>query len=279
MPAAKSSPAIPTSLVTSWGFDSRALAAGRVLRRAARTTATATTSSATRSAPARTSRSSNARAVSGLAPGTGSDARAGAGRDRAGCRPSRGRCAGSAPSSSSSASPGRPARRRPRTCSRPRCRRRRRVREPGVVQQRVRAADHAAQHAGAGAASSSPRWGSGSPATSRRCARSPARSSAIVTNVGLAHAEHLGGPEGVAARARGAARGAPRARARRCSTPTTSGRRGCADADDARTSRRSGYAPDADASDHAMSTSAGRCIPSSRSTAAASGSGSAARTR
>ena len=45
---------------------------------------------------------------------------------------------------------------------------------------------------------SSPRWGSASPATSRRCARSRDPRSGVVTNVGLAHAEHLGGATGAA---------------------------------------------------------------------------------
>ena len=41
----------------------------------------------------------------------------------------------------------------------------------------------------------------------------------VITNVGLAHAGPLGGPEGVGARQGRAARGAARRRARRCSTP------------------------------------------------------------
>ena len=57
--------------------------------------------------------------------------------------------------------------------------------------------DHAAQRAGRSRTWSSPRWGSGSPATSRRCARSRPEIG-VVTNVGLAHAEHLGGPAGAA---------------------------------------------------------------------------------
>ena len=73
------------------------------------------------------------------------------------------------------------------------------AREPGLVQQRVRAAAHAAHRRPDDARSSSPRWGSGSPATSPSCARSPDPTIGVVTNVGLAHAEHLGGRDGVAA--------------------------------------------------------------------------------
>ena len=72
-------------------------------------------------------------------------------------------------------------------------------REPGVVQQRVRPAAHAAATRRRRRGSSSPRWGSGSPATSRCCATSRGPQIGVVTNVGLAHAEHLGGREGVAA--------------------------------------------------------------------------------
>ena len=59
--------------------------------------------------------------------------------------------------------------------------------------------------------SSSPRWASGSPATSPRSARSRSPTIGVVTNVGLAHAEHLGGADG---RGRGDGRAARRAAGR-----------------------------------------------------------------
>ena len=44
-----------------------------------------------------------------------------------------------------------------------------------------------------------PRWATASPATSVSCATIARPSIGVITHIGLAHAEHLGGPDGVAA--------------------------------------------------------------------------------
>ena len=130
---------------TSWGFDSRALAPGACFVALRGRPRRPRLRRAPRSAPARTSRSSIAtvsRTRCRLRRATlvrVADALAGAaGRRAVGARSDRAelRVVG--------VDRARPARRRRRTCSRPRCRAGAAVREPGVVQQRVRPPDHAA---------------------------------------------------------------------------------------------------------------------------------------
>ena len=166
-----------------------------VLRRACEAIATATTSSAPRSPRAhgsrwcrRSFRASRCRRAPRSCRSTTSFA---------GSRTSRARPGPRARSCVSSASRDRPARRRPRI-SWPRCSRRSAA---------TRAPRRTTTSSGCRSrcstrrptrASSSPRWASGSPATSPRCARSRSPTIGVVTNVGLAHAEHLGGAEGAA---------------------------------------------------------------------------------
>ena len=71
-------------------------------------------------------------------------------------------------------------------------------REPGVVQQRVRAADHAAQRAERRPRRSCSRWGSAFPGDIAALCAIARPDVGVITNVGLAHAEHLGGRDGVA---------------------------------------------------------------------------------
>ena len=72
-----------------------------------------------------------------------------------------------------------------------------RARKPGLVQQRGRCPAHAARGA-RGTRRRRARDGRAPAATSPSCARSRRPSVGVITNVGLAHAGPLGGPEGVA---------------------------------------------------------------------------------
>ena len=204
----------PDAVVTSWAFDSRALEPGAcfvALRgdRDGHDFVAAAFAAGARVALVSTA-ASRRRAAAGRRD------RAGRRRARAACRSSRAR-RGAARAGAAGrrrhrldrqdvdeGSPGRGARAA------------RLLREPGVVQQRVRAADHAAQRAGRRARRRR-RDGGAVPGRHRaRCARSRGPTVGVVTNVGLAHAEHLGGAEGAAEGDGGAARRRCRPAGSRC---------------------------------------------------------------
>ena len=131
-----------------------------------------------------------------------------------------------------------------RRTARPRCR----VRQPRVVQQRVRAAGHAAERAGARAR----RRGRDGGAVRRRyrvrCARSRSRSSASSPTSASPTPSTSAGPRASPACSPSSSKRCPRRRAS-CSTPTTGGHRGSRDRSAAPV-ETVGFAPDADAPDH-----------------------------
>ena len=103
------------------------------------------------------------------------------------------------------------------------------AREPGVVQQRDRASRSRCSARRPDAEAVVARDGRPRPrATSPRCATIARPTVGVITNIGLAHAEHLGGPRGRRPGEGRAARGARRPTGSRCSTPTTTATPGLA---------------------------------------------------
>ncbi len=94
-------------------------------------------------------------------------------------------------------------------------------RHPCLVQQRTRRAAHPARRSRRRRGRGRSRWAPGSPATSPACASWPGRPIGVITSIGSAHLEHLGGAAGVRREKGCARRGSAGHRVRRRSTTST----------------------------------------------------------
>ena len=194
--AAASSTAMPTRAIDAWAFDSRALTRRRRASSRSGRSATVTTSSGAAFDAGRARRARRPRSDPPVAAGSRArrssacaDTLAGA----AGRRPAR--CAPTVPTCTSSRSPARPGRRRPRTCSPPRSRRSAatptRSRTTTSSGSRSRSATRRRRH---GVVVTE--MGERSPGDLKELCDIARPDVGVVTNVGLAHAEYLGGHDG-----------------------------------------------------------------------------------